>query len=61
MTGKEAMEFYYSEYRRLRLEACGKWSEPVVQKELNIQAFQSLVDKIKSDMTLELAEKYLNQ
>lgn len=61
MTGKEAMEFYYSEYRRLRLEDCGKWSEPVVQKELNIKAFQSLIDRIESDMTLRLAENYLNR
>lgn len=56
MTGKEAMEFYCSEYRRLRLEDCGKWSEPVVQKELNIKAFESLLEKHKVEC---LAEFYL--
>jgi hypothetical protein len=61
MTPEQAEEVFFSAYRDEYSKQALNWSRPVVQREVNLKAYQSLIDAINQENDLKYATQYLSQ
>ena len=59
MTPEQAEEIFYKTYKEESLKQSLEWSKPVIQKEVQMKAFESLIEAVKEEFVREQAVKYL--
>jgi len=61
MTPEQAEEIFYKAYREEQSKQSLNWSKPVIQKEVRLKAYQSLISEIENEFIKRQAEQYLSR